>query len=410
MARRRKLALVLALLLTVVALSQAPFIYRRYQLGRLQATIASLHAARSAQPEDGYSDYRGVIHTHSFLGGHSTGSFADIIAGARANNLHFVVMTEHPAPYVNTAEITLRGTHEGVLFAGGREISAAGPDRLLLVGGDLSAGDYATPPASIAAAMAQARSARQLVFIAYPEQFASWDAASGADGIEIYNVYTNARRINRPLMFFDGLWSLGSYHALLFARFHKRPGENLRRWDELTATTNQRLVAIAGNDAHANVGLRLAEARGRALWQLLLDPYEVMFQLVRTHALVESNQPLGEETLLAALARGHCYVAFDVLGDATGFRFSATNGSEWRIMGDEITLAEGAARLTVTTPIPARIRLFRDGQAAGEASETRQAEFTATERGVYRVEVYLDQLPAFVREQPWIISNPIYVR
>ena len=409
MTRRRKLALVLLLLLAVAALSQVPFIYRRYQLSRLQATVASLNAARSAPPEDGYNDYRGVIHAHSFLGDHSTGSFADIVAGARANNLHFVVMTEHPAPYVNTAEITLRGTHEGVLFVGGREISAAGPDRLLLVGGDLRAGVYATPPASTAAAIAQARAARQLVFIAYPEQFAGWDAASGADGIEIYNVYTNARRINRPLMFFDGLWSIRSYHALLFARFHERPGENLRRWDELTATTNRRLVAIAGNDAHANIGLRLAEARGRTLWQLLLDPYEVMFQLVRTHALIESNQPLGEETLLAALARGHCYVAFDVLGDATGFRFSAANGSERRIMGDEIAFTEGT-RLTVTTPVAARIRLFRDGQAAGEASETRQAEFAVTERGVYRVEVYLDQLPAFVREQPWIISNPIYIR
>ena len=409
MTRRKKLALVLVLLLALVALSQAPFIYRRYQLGQLQTTIESLNAARVAPAEDGYADHRGVIHAHSFLGGHSTGSFADIVAGARANNLHFVVMTEHPAPYVNTAEITLRGTHEGTLFVGGREISAAGSDRLLLVGGDLGAGDYATPPASTAEAIAQARSARQLVFIAYPEQFASWDAAGGADGIEIYNLYTNARRINRPLMFFDGLWSLGSYHALLFARFHERPAENLRRWDELTSATNRRLVAIAGNDAHANVGLRLAEARGRALWQLLLDPYEVMFQLVRTHALIESRQPLSEETLLAALARGHCYVAFDVLGDATGFRFSATNGSERRIMGDEIGLTEGT-RLIVTTPIPARIRLFRDGQAAGEASETRQAEFTVTERGVYRVEAYLDQLPAFVREQPWIISNPIYVR
>ena len=32
-----------------------------------------------------------------------------------------------------------------------------------------------------------------------------------------------------------------------------------------------------------------------------------------------------------------------------------------------------------------------------------------TERGVYRVEVYLPQLGA-AGQQPWIISNPIYVR
>jgi len=37
------------------------------------------------------------------------------------------------------------------------------------------------------------------------------------------------------------------------------------------------------------------------------------------------------------------------------------------------------------------------------------AQFTVTGTAVYRVEVYLDSLPAPVRGQPWIISNPIYV-
>ena len=33
-----------------------------------------------------------------------------------------------------------------------------------------------------------------------------------------------------------------------------------------------------------------------------------------------------------------------------------------------------------------------------------------TEKGSYRVEVYLPQLPGDVSQQPWIISNPIYVK
>jgi hypothetical protein len=37
-------------------------------------------------------------------------------------------------------------------------------------------------------------------------------------------------------------------------------------------------------------------------------------------------------------------------------------------------------------------------------------EIGVTERGVYRVEVYLPQLGGLVAEKPWIISNPIYVR
>jgi hypothetical protein len=37
-------------------------------------------------------------------------------------------------------------------------------------------------------------------------------------------------------------------------------------------------------------------------------------------------------------------------------------------------------------------------------------DFVAREKGSYRVEVYLPNLPKPAGDQPWIISNPIYVR
>jgi hypothetical protein len=40
----------------------------------------------------------------------------------------------------------------------------------------------------------------------------------------------------------------------------------------------------------------------------------------------------------------------------------------------------------------------------------KKQEFQVSERGVYRVELYLPQLPNRAAEQPWVISNPIYVR
>jgi hypothetical protein len=39
-----------------------------------------------------------------------------------------------------------------------------------------------------------------------------------------------------------------------------------------------------------------------------------------------------------------------------------------------------------------------------------KTEFQVSEKGIYRVEVYLPQLPLPAGAQPWIISNPIYVR
>ena len=69
---------------------------------------------------------------HSFLGGHSSGTFSEIIAAAKANQLHFVIMTEHTESDFDTAAKTLQRHHGGVLFVNGNEVSADNGDRSLL--------------------------------------------------------------------------------------------------------------------------------------------------------------------------------------------------------------------------------------------------------------------------------------
>jgi hypothetical protein len=393
MKRWKKIALALLLLLL---LSQTPFIYRRYRLGRLHASIEQLNSERvAASTDDSYLDYKGVVHVHSSLGGHSTGSFAGIVRAAKLNQLDFVLLTEHPSPYVNTAE--------GVLFVGGSEWNVANEDRLLVAPGTL-------PPAaqtSTQDAVNQSKSEGRVVFVAYPEQLRSWDL-QGFDGIEVYNLYTNAKRASYTLLFFDGHWSYWSYPELLFTDFYERPHDNLKRWDELTKA-GRKLVAVAGNDAHKNVGLALQDQTGHALLQIQLDPYERSFQIVRTHVLIERGQTLDQPALLSALARGHCYIAFDLFGDSSGFRFDATGDTERKLMGDEIALG-GGVRLKASAPVKSRMVFFKDGGLIHEEREASKAELRVTERGVYRVEVYLEQLGKPVGEQPWIISNPIYVR
>lgn len=405
MKRWKKVALGL---LALLVLSQTPFMYRRYRLGRLNAAIEDLNARRAAEPPgEIYADYRGVVHVHSMLGGHSTGGFDEIVEAAKANGLAFVVMTEHPAKHVNTAEATLRGVHDGVLFVNGSELNPANEDRLLVIPGTTPPA-LSSAPTSTQDTLAGAKREGRLVFVAYPEQLRSWEL-DGFDGIEVYNLYTNTKRINYALLFFDGLWSYRSYPHLLFATFYERPGDNLKKWDELMTTRGRKLVAIAGNDAHANVGLSLQDLTGEPLLRIKLDPYERSFRVVRTHVLLEKSLGFSAETLSSALAGGHCYIAFDLFGDATGFRFAAENGAERKIMGDEISLG-GGVRLTVTAPAPARVVFFRDGAPVHEASQTSQTELVVNQRGIYRVEVYLDQLGASFRDKPWIISNPIYVR
>jgi hypothetical protein len=111
---------------------------------------------------------------------------------------------------------------------------------------------------------------------------------------------------------------------------------------------------------------------------------------------------------LEALREGHCFIAFDLFCDSSGFNFSAGKGSERMIQGDEVSLSS-ETHLSVNTPVNSRIVLIKNGNGIQERSGVSKADFVVTEKGAYRVEVYLPQLPKPLADNPWIISNPIYV-
>ena len=364
---------ILLIVLVLLILSQIPFAYRRFKLRRLSSAIQQLNSQRVPVPANGFNEYKGVVHVHSFLGGHSAGTFSEIISAAQANQLQFVIMTEHTEKDFDTAAMTLQGTHGGVLFINGNETSAENGDRLLVLPGDVS-------------------------IVAYPEQFKNWDAAR-INGVEVYNVYTNAKQANPVIAFFDTLWSQRSYPDLIFALYFKRPDESLKKWDQ--ALTRARLTATGGNDAHANIGVSLRDSAGKKLLGIQLDPYEVSFRLVRLHVLIEENKALDQTTLIEAIRAGHCFIGFDFLGDPSGFAFEAAG----KIQGDEVTL-QADTKLLVRSPVPARIVILKDGMVFWDETGITAKEIPITERGVYRAEVYLPQ----VGNLPWIISNPIYIR
>ena len=372
--------LIFLVLLLLLLLSQTPFAYRRYKLRRLSAAIQQLNSERRVPEPNGFTDYKGVVHVHSFLGGHSEGGFSEIISAARANQLQFVIMTEHTEKDFDTAAMTLQGVHGGVLFINGNEMSAPNGDRLLTLPGELS-------------------------IAAYPEEFKNWDTP-GLDGVEVYNVFTNARRINPVVAFFDAVWSKRSYPDLMFAFYLTRPDEALKLWDQ--ALTRARLTGVAGNDAHANIGVSLKDSSGKTLLGIQLDPYETSFRLVRLHALIEANKPVDATSLLDAVRAGHCFIGFDFLGDTSGFAFTAENAGERKIQGDEIAL-QPETRLRVQSPVSGRIVIFKDGAVLMDENGISGKEMLISEKGVYRTEIYLPQL-GMVAKQPWIISNPIYVR
>ena len=373
----RSKKLILLLVFLVLLLSQVPFAYRRFKLRRLSATINQLQSQRTQHQTNGFTEYKGVAHVHSFLGGHSSGTFAEIISAAEANQLHFVIMTEHTEKDFDTAAMTLQGMHGGVLFINGNEVSNENGDRSLVLPRDVS-------------------------IAAYPEEFKNWDTAR-MNGVEVYNVFTNARRINPIVACFDVLWSQRSYPDLIFALYLQRPDESLKKWDQ--ALARRPLTATAGNDAHANIGVSLNDSSGKTLLGIQLDPYATSFRLVRLHVLIEQGKTLDATSLMEAVRAGHCFIGFDFLGDSSGFVFEAENGAERKIQGDEISLNAGT-RLRVRSPVPGRIVIFKDGAIWIDESGITSKEVAVMERGVYRTEVYLPQVGNLM----WILSSPIYVR
>ena len=372
---------ILLIILLLLLLSQIPFAYRRFKLRRLSSAIQQLNSQRAPAEPNGFKEYQGVVHVHSFLGGHSAGTFSEIISAAQANQLQFVIMTEHTEKEFDTAAMTLKGLHGGVLFVNGNEVSAENGDRLLVLPGDVS-------------------------IVAYPQEFKNWDTAR-VNGVEVYNVFTNAKQANPVVAFFDVLWSQRAYPDLLFALYFQRPDEGLRKWDH--ALTRARLTATGGNDSHANIGVSLNDSSGKKLLGIQLDPYEVSFRLVRVHVLIEENKRLDATTLIDAIRAGHCFIGFDFLGDTSGFVFEAENTydmgpPEREIQGNEVSL--GLTRLKVQTPVSSRVVLYKDGSVILDESGITNREFSVVDRGVYRAEIYLPQLG----NRLWIISNPIYVR
>ena len=400
MRRSRKILLVI---LVLVLLTQIPFVYRRFELRRLNQNIERLGSERRPIESSGrYTEYKGVVHVHSFLGGHSTGSFSEIISAAQANKLHFVVMTEHVEKDFDTAENTLKGFHGDVLFVNGNEISSSDGERLLVIPGNnkITANAKTTFPELVSSVISNG----SLSIGAYPPELKSDDAQY--DALEVYNVYTNARDINPVVAAFDALWSHRSYPDLLFATFYNRPDTGLQKWDELLA--QRKVSATAGNDAHGNIGVSLVDSSGNSIFGVQLDPYQTSFHLVRMHVLIPPEKELNTATLLEALKQGHSFIGFDIFGDTTGFRFGVESPNQDKIQGDDILFRSGT-KLKVVVPLRARIVVYKNGKILLDESGLYEKEFEVTEKGVYRVETYLPELGA-VGAKPWIISNPIYVR
>lgn len=403
---KKYLKIFFLVLLAVILLVQIPFIYRRYQTGKLAQKISNSQTQRIERPDPIFNEYKGIIHAHTNLGGHSTGTFDELIAAANSNNLDFVLMTEHYTDAFDTSALTLNGIYGKTLFVGGNEVDTADSDRFLMIPGSAEAASFRSGPTT--AFLEKVHSENKLALVTYPERFKSWD--SNFDGIEVFSLHTSAKSINPFTGLFDLIWSYPAYPELTLASYFKRPDANLQKFDEISA--KRKISMFAGADAHSNIGFHLfGDDAGNKLINFKIDPYETIFRLARTHVLIKKDLPLTRENLIEALKAGRSFVGLDVLGDTTGFSVliedQGTAHFKYRL-GDIAT--NNINVLIAVAPQPGRFVVYLNGEKISESEVIFKLRLELHKSGAYRVEVYRDDLGPPFDKMPWIISNPIYVR
>lgn len=347
-------------------------------------------------------EYVGAVHLHT-LHSDGTASHAEVAYLAREAGLDFVIVTDH-----NLRVPEAQGYYGDLLLLVGEEIHdprrVPQSSHLLVFGAGRSLARQSADPQSLIDA---AREAGGLAFIAHPFERAAaysgesdinwrdWDV-TGYAGLEVWNTMSEFKSLVPTLP-----------RALLLAYFPdlglRGPlPETLARWDELLAA-GRRVAIVGGPDAHGTV-YRKGPIRRPVL------AYDWLFRAVRLHVLTE--QPFSHDVdhdaalVYAALRQGRSFVAYDLIGHARGFRFRAATEGAPAGMGDDVRIENRRVRLTITSPLPAHLRLIRHGQLVAEARSAYTLEYAVDTPGAYRVEAYRRRR---LRQRGWVFTNPIYV-
>ena len=346
------------------------------------------------------------LHMHTRYSDGS-GTHKDIAQAAIQTGLDAVIVTDHNI-LVQGVEGYYRVGQSRVLLLVGQEVHDQDRDpqknHLLVFNANRDLASLADDPQSLINGV---REAGGLCFIAHPkdpkapafnETDISWEAwdVQNYTGIELWNGLSELKTVIPTKL-----------HGLFYALFPQFIGhgpipETLQRWDELLSH-GRPVIAIGGSDAHA-MHMHMGP------FHRVIFPYTFHFKTVNTHVLIP--EPLtGDVTtdkkmIYDALAAGHCFVAYDLPAPTRGFTFNVRGLERSGIMGDALPV-KGGVTLQAHVPQPAEIHMLKDGKQIGIWTNTHACTYSATEPGVYRVEVYTRYLG---KKRGWIYSNPIYVR
>lgn len=423
------LAVVLALAFVVVFRSA---LYDRFYLFPREAKAWTQIQAERVEPtlDDGWNEYRGVLHAHTLLSHDSAATQPEIIQALKKDKVDFICMTDHYQDGKADYSLGWNGVYDGILFIRGYELGHGLMPWGIPEGTVFQASDE---PRALAKRIHELGA---VLFYSHTEHDRMWDLPE-LDGMEIYNIHTDFLDENIRDLAPAIVLCLRAYPEQSMRLIFDPPKGQLTRWDDLNKTRH--ITGIAANDTHQNVGIRafytprdtiLVQGTGekteiiseyklnfltRALARLLLgplkpdrqilrvelDPYERSCHYVNTHVLVKA---CTEKDIVESLRAGRAFVAFNMLADAKGFTCFIEGSGKKAVMGESIPFAPGL-QLKGVSPNQCRFLILKDGQVVNQ-SEGSSLLWEVTKPGKYRVQVDLSILGEWT---PWIYANPIEV-
>lgn len=349
---------------------------------------------------------RGAIHVHTNRSD-GTGAVGDIATAAARAGLDFVVFTDHGD---GTREPDPPQYRDGVLCIDAVEIST-NDGHVIALG--LSAAPYPLGGEGRDVVDDIARLGG-FAIAAHPESLKAelrWnDWTLPVDGLEWLNGDSEWRD-ESPWLLARALFTYPVRSIETLAGLLDRPESTLRRWDMLTQ--QRRVVAVAGSDAHARMGLRSLGEPYENTASLRVPSYEQLlrvFSNVLPQTSLTGDPVADARSVLAAIRDGHVYSAIDALGTGAALSFTADAGKTRAAAGDVMPVT-GPVTLRVDVPgvSEARIELLKDGIPVRSGTAPQLEHMAGADApGVYRVEISLAGAPG-QPPVPWMLSNPIYV-
>ena len=426
------IGILLVILIVAVLIYSAPSIWRNiYTYPKLEKARNELHSKYKKPGQYiKQTDYKGVLHAHSYWSHDSRGILREILPAAKKAALDFIFLSDHARYQLDSFPRAYHGIYDDIIIESGTEKSGlmVSPMKSVTL-------NWEQPKDSL---IKQVTQSGGLVLYVHTEEKHEWDNPD-YQAMEIYNIHTDfideEKEGNLRSFVINIIFNGNKYRHWGMREIFDEQKVILARWDSINQF--KKVVGMAASDAHNNQNIRARYTKeGMVEWvgpnaktlsivapgwkeKLLLsepdeagwafkfelDTYFHSFNFVNTHVFCDSLSNINIKDNLVA---GNAFIAFESLANAKGFQYFSTgaNNEINAIMGDSITVGS-VNRLKAVSPFPVQFKLIKNGEVIDIIDNIYSYEYKEEiTPGNYRLEAYLDFNG---KQTPWIYTNPIYV-